>query len=202
MRSGIEGTIVLSNNIFDRWDDLSILTKELTECCEILAIRTGLAFEISHAQLTAAHTAWIQDKALWLDRILPPGTRELSHLKKAALLLSKLCEFVPITVSGAGHCDVALLLQTIQDGNEWRDIPNRLAEKEVRKFKDGGSHYVGWLLAYHTCEFFERHRRDRIDPYEPRITEEFEIDMVSALYSQTVSAQAIHLILKALFLRD
>jgi hypothetical protein len=55
---------------------------------------------------------------------------------------------------------------------------------------------------YHLCEFFEIKRTDRIDTYESRITEDFEIDVVSGLLSAKVSAQALHLIVKALFLRD
>ena len=40
--------------------------------------------------------------SVWLKTLLPAGTKELSHLKKAAILLAKLCEFDCITVSGEG----------------------------------------------------------------------------------------------------
>lgn len=139
---------------------------------------------------------------LWLSHLLPSKTKELSHLKKAAILLAKLYEFGVITVSGTGNRTRRARPKGIQDQELVPSKPDRLPKEEIKKFKDGGCHYVAWLIVYHICEFFERRRTDRLDPYESRVTEEFEIDMVSGLMSAKVSAQSIHLILKALFLRD
>jgi hypothetical protein len=200
--TGIAGTFALTPDIFDRWSDIARLSEDLCECCAILEIRSGLRFQVSDEQLTVVHTAWKQDCALWLENLLPQGSKDLSHLKKAAVLLSKMCEFVPITVEGEGHKDQQLPPATIQDGEPWPELPNTLPEKQIRKFKDGGCHFVAWLILYHVCEFFERNRTDQLDPFESRITEEFERDMVSALLSAKLSAQSIHMILKALFLRD
>ncbi|HXO67861.1 MAG TPA: hypothetical protein VN838_02760 [Bradyrhizobium sp.] len=200
MGIGIVGTIVVTPTIFDRWSDFKPFHGDITECCEILASRSGLVFEISEPSLLAAHTAWRQDYFLWLENLLPSGTRELSHLKKAALLLAKMCEFVPISVSGNGYGESPPI--NPQDGLEFPTAPNQFSASEIRKFRDGGCHFVSWLIIYHVCEFFEIKRTDRIDPYESRITEDFEIDMVSGLLSAKVSAQALHLVLKALFLRD
>jgi hypothetical protein len=197
---GIVGTFVVDRSIFDRWSDFKSFHDEITECCEILASRSGLAFEISEPSLLAAHTAWRQDYMLWLDNLLPSGTKELSHLKKAALLLAKMCEFVPLSVGGSGYGAAPSI--NPQDGLEHPEAPNQFSPDEIRKFRDGGCHFVSWLIVYHVCEFFEIKRTDRIDEYESRITQDFEIDMVSGLLSAKVSAQSIHLILKALFLRD
>jgi hypothetical protein len=197
---GVVGAIVVDRSIFDRWSDFKSFHDDLTECCDILASRSGLVFEVSESSLLAAHTAWRQDYGLWLDNLLPTGTKELSHLKKAALLLSKMCEFVPISVSGEGHSKPPE--NNPQDGFEHQEVPNQFSPSEIRKFRDGGCHFVSWLIMYHLCEFFEIKRTDRIDTYESRITEDFEIDVVSGLLSAKVSAQALHLIVKALFLRD
>jgi hypothetical protein len=197
---GIVGTIVVTPKIFDRWSDFKSFHNDMTECCEILASRSGLTFDLSEPSLLAAHTAWRQDYALWLENLLPSGTKELSHLKKAALLLAKMCEFVPISVSGNGYGPSPPI--NPQDGIEFPLAPNQFSAFEITKFRDGGCHFVSWLIMYHVCEFFEAKRTDRIDLYESRITEDFEIDVVSGLLSAKVSAQALHLILKALFLRD
>jgi hypothetical protein len=172
----------------------------LRECCEILEIRSGLKITVSKAELTAAHTHWKQDCALWLEHLLPKGTKRLSHLKRSAVLLHRLCELAPISV-GSGK-PKAETPPSIQDGDPQPPLPNQLEAQQIQKFKDGGCHYIAWLICYHLCEFFERHRSDRIDKFEARITEEFEFDMVSGLLSAKLSAQAIHIILKALFLRD
>lgn len=200
MGIGVNGTIVLTPKIFDRWGEYNSFRDDLTECCEILASRSGLKFQIKDKSLLAAHTAWSQDYVSWLENLLPAGTKELSHLKKGALLLEKMCAFVPISVSGEGYGKTPE--DNPQDGLEHTEVPNQFAPAEIRKFRDGGCHFVSWLIIYHVCEFFEIKRADRIDPYEPRITADFELDMVSGLLSGRVSAQAIHLILKALFLRD
>jgi hypothetical protein len=201
-QSAIAGTIGLSRAIFDRWGDLKHFSADLHECCAILKTRSGLDYAISAELLRAAHTKWQQDCASWLSDLLPDGTKELSHLKKAAILLEGMCEFVPITVSGDGYGDERPRPRSIQDAEARPRLPTRLPRSQIQKFKDGACHFVSWLILYHVCEFFERHRADRIDPYEPRITEEFETDMVSGLLSGQVSAQSIHLVLKALFLRD
>lgn len=77
-----------------------------------------------------------------------------------------------------------------------------LPENQIRKFKDGGCHYVCWVLMYEVCQWFEQNRGDRNEAFQSRITQQFEQDMVSALLSGRISSQAIHLIFKALFLRD
>jgi len=200
--AAIAGTLGLSRHIFDRWGEFKNLSDDLCECCEILKIRTGLDFAVSAERLTAVHTAWKRDCDLWLQHLLPTGTTELSHLKKAAILLAKICEFVPIEVSGTGYQDKGVRPQNIQDCDPWPELPNKQSKEQIRKFKDGGCHYVGWLILYHVCAFFEKHRPDRTDPFDARITEDFETDMVSGLLSRQVSAQSLHLIFKALFLRD
>lgn len=201
-QSAIAGTLGLSRSIFDRWGELRHFAADLHECCEILTTRSGLKFAVSSELLRATHTKWQQDCNLWLDHLLPETTSELSHLKKAAILLACLCEFVPITVSGEGYGDEKPPLRSLQDAEARPRLPTRLPRSQVQKFKDGGCHYVSWLILYHVCEFFEKYRADRLDPYEPRITEDFETDVVSGLLSGQVSAQSLHLIFKALFLRD
>jgi hypothetical protein len=202
-QSAIAGTIGLTRSIFNRWGEFRYLSEDLTECCAILKIRTGLEFVIDPELLRATHTKWQQDCESWLDHLLPEGTVELSHLKKAAILLEGMCEFVPIKVSGEGYQDASPEpLPSIQDTEARPQLPTVLGRDQIRKFKDGGCHFVAWLILYHVCEFFERHRDDRLDAYEPRITEDFETDAVSGLLSGKVSAQSLHLIFKALFLRD
>ncbi len=139
--------------------------------------------------------------AMWLRDLLPGTTHELSHLKKAAILLAKLCEFGCIVVSGNGHRTAGPARRALS-ADQLLPAPTRLKPTEIRKFKDGGCAYIGWLIAYNICEFFERHRDDKIDKFQSRVTEEFETDMVSGLLSAKVSAQGIHLVLKALFIRD
>jgi hypothetical protein len=89
-----------------------------------------------------------------------------------------------------------------QDGLEQPSLPNQLSEEQCKRLVDGGKWYVGWLLAYEICQHFERYRDDRRDPFEARITARFEHDVVSALIGGKVTAQALDLILTALFLRD
>ncbi|MGY3104215.1 hypothetical protein ACVWW7_000842 [Bradyrhizobium sp. LM6.9] len=173
-----------------------------------LSKRTGLSISIPALSkevpdaLFAAHAAWQQEMALWLRDLLPGTTEELSHLKKSAILLAKLCEFGCIVVSGNGHRNDGPGRRSLSSGDHLVPPPTRLKAKEIRKFKDGGCAYIGWLICYHLCEFFERHRDDKTDPFESRVTEEFEVDMVSGLLSAKVSAQSVHLVLKALFIRD
>jgi hypothetical protein len=198
--NAVAGTFRLNRRVFDRWAELANLRADLHECSVVLSHRSGLKFDLSEAQLAAAHTAWKQDMGLWLAHLLPAKTKELNHLKTIAILLAKLCEFGVISVSGPG-APKPKRSQTVAE-HELIPKPTPLPAPEVKKFKDGGCHYVAWLIAYHVCEFFEERRTDRIDAYESRLTEEFEMDMVSALMSAKVSAQSISLILSALFLRD
>ncbi|WP_213030781.1 hypothetical protein, partial [Acinetobacter baumannii] len=88
--------------------------------------------------------------------------------KKAALLLAKMCEFVPVSVTGDGHG--SLPEGSPQDGIEHVQVPNQFNPEEITKFRDGGCHFVSWLIVYHVCEFFEIKRTDRLDAYESRIT--------------------------------
>jgi hypothetical protein len=202
LKSGIHGTFALSDKIFDRWEDPELFYADLEECCVILGIRTGLQFAVSSEKAHATISAWKLDRTRWVAHLLPIGTADLSHLKKASLLIEKLCAFTPVTVSGRPAGNEPKVEGNYQDSDPWPDLPNRLSKKDAQKFLDGGCHYVAWLILYHVCEFYERHRTDRIDDFVPRITEEFELDVVSGLLSAKVSAQAMHLILKALFLRD
>ena len=207
MGSGIAGTFLLSSTIFDRWRDYESFRSDIHSCCSILETRTGLAISVPALSkdvpdaLFAAHAAWQQEMALWLRDLLPGTTHELSHLKKAAILLAKLCEFGCIVVTGNGH-HAAGPARRSRSSDQLLPEPTRLKPAQIRKFKDGGCAYIGWLIAYHICEFFERHRTDKMDVYQSRVTDEFETDMVSGLLSAKLSAQAIHLVLKALFIRD
>jgi hypothetical protein len=202
-RSGIDGTIGLTREIFERWSNYEKFHTDLTECCAILGIRSGLNFRIAPDRLRAAHDHWLKEQEVWKSYLLPVGTKEISHLKKAALLAIVLCENVAIVVTGKGHGEESdAPEENFQDGLERSRPPIRLELEDVRKFKDGGTHYVAWLLTYAVCEFFERHRDDKKEAFEDRITEEFEMDVVSGLLSGKISPQALHLILKALFLRD
>lgn len=201
--NAVAGTFRISRLVFDRWAEFANLRDDLKECCVILSLRTGLSFDLSESKLSAAHTAWQQDMGLWLNNLLPAKTKELSHIKKASILLAKLYEFGVVTVSDTGiPLKRKKRPKSLQHQELIPSTPNPLSKKDVKKFNDGGCHYVAWLVAYHVCEFFEQRRSDRIDKYESRLTEEFEIDMVSGLLSAKLSAQGIHLILKALFLRD
>jgi hypothetical protein len=205
--NGISGTFLLTPAIFDRWKAYESFRSDIHACCAILEQRTGLSISVPAVSndvpdaLFAAHAAWQQEMALWLRDLLPGTTHELSHLKKAAILLAKLCEFGCIVVSGTGHRNSGPARRALSS-DPLLPVPTRLKQTQIRKFKDGGCPYIGWLIAYHICEFFERHRDDKTDAFESRVTEEFETDMVSGLLSAKVSAQGIHLILKALFIRD
>jgi hypothetical protein len=195
----VTSTLRISGAIFDRWREYDNLRQDLNDCCAILSLRSGYNFEVAEAQLKAAHTTWTQQVELWLVNLLPESTKELSHLKKAALLLANLIEFGCIIVSGPTKP-----LRKRRDNRDQDLLPplSALSERDTRKLTDGGCHYIAWILIYHVCEFFERRRPDRTDKYVSRITEDFELDMVSGLLSAKVSAQSIHLILKALFVRD
>ncbi len=205
--NGISGTFLLTPAIFERWRDYESFRNDIHSCCAILEQRTGLSIDVPKLSkdvpdaLFAAHAAWQQEMAMWLRDLLPGTTHELSHLKKAAILLAKLCEFGCIVVSGNGHRTAGPARRALS-ADQLLPAPTRLKPTEIRKFKDGGCAYIGWLIAYNICEFFERHRDDKIDKFQSRVTEEFETDMVSGLLSAKVSAQGIHLVLKALFIRD
>lgn len=201
MNSGIAGTVPLSKSIFDDWSTYAKFAEDLRECCAIVSIRSGLKISVADVQLQTVHKLWLHEQSSWLHNLLPAGTTELSHIKKAAILLSKFCEIVPIDVSGSGHVGGTSTISNIQDGG-LGELPHVLPEGHIKKFKDGGCHYVAWLLLHEVCQFFERYRTDRSDPFISRITEEFELDMVSALISGRMSSQSIHLVFKALFLRD
>lgn len=206
--NGIAGTFLLTPTIFDRWKVYENFRSDIHSCCAILEQRTGLSIDVPLVSedvpdaLFAAHAAWQQEMALWLRDLLPGTTQELSHLKKASILLAKLCEFGCIVVSGTGHRANSGPGRRKLSDDQLLPAPTRLKVSEIRKFKDGGCAYIGWLITYHVCEFFERHREDKVDDFVSRVTEEFETDMVSGLLSAKVSAQGIHLILKALFIRD
>ncbi|WP_162256424.1 hypothetical protein [Sphingomonas sp. Root710] len=137
----------------------------------------------------------------WLEHILPVGTKYLSHLKLSAIFIESMIELTPIAVGEAVPRIGGSVSYQDGDGIQFPP-PERLPERELAKFVDGQTPMLAWLIGYHICEFFEKNRIDRVDDFVARTTDEFEIDVVSALFSGRVSAQAMHLILKALFLRD
>ncbi len=199
--SSVAGTVVLTPEVFERWQDSQVFHAELCECCEIVAIRSGLEVTVSLELTVAVVEAWKHECHQWLTTMLPPGNSALSHLKMAAILLDKMCALTPVAISGEGHSEESSP-ENIQDGCAWPELPNKFEMREICKFKDGGCHYLAWQIIYHVCEFFEENRTDRLDDFVDRRTDEFELDIVSGLLSKKLSAQAIHLILKALFLRD
>lgn len=199
--SSLTGAFGLTRHVFDKWRDFDSFRSDIEDICHILGMRTGLRFKIDQDRLFTTHAMWVRTCDEWLANLLPETTVVLSHLKRAAILLDKICENTPITVLD----DPSIRHEGIdnpQDGAEPAPLPHALPSREVKKFYDGGSHYLGWLLAYHVCEFFEAAREDRIDPYEAKITDEFEVDMVSCLISGKASSHSLHMVLKALFLRD
>lgn len=195
----IVGCFGLTAIVFEQWKDKDLFRKDLEDACHILGLRTGLVFEIDETRFINTHTTWVRTCDEWLKHLLP-GSSTISHLKKAAILLDRMCEFLPISVK-EGPAAEKVQPPGPQDAAGYPSIP-QLPAGEIRKFKDGGCHYFAWLLAYHVCEYFERHRTDRMDTYESRITDDFEGDMVSSLLSGKVSAQGLHMTLEALFLRD
>jgi len=197
---GIAGTFVVNAGIFERWKVYDNFLTDLSDLCGILQYRTNHVFTLDQAALANVHAKMVADEAAWLEHLLPEDTERLSHLKLAAIFIDAMTKFCPIKVgdglppSGVG---------SYQDGgSEQFDPPAQMPAHERRKFVDGETHMVAWLIGYHICQWFEINRTDRIDPYVSRTTDEFEIDLVSGLFSGKVSAQAMHLVLKALFLRD
>lgn len=199
--SSLTGAFGLTRYVFDRWRTFENFKTDIDDICHILGMRTGLRFEIDPARLLTTHVIWARSCDEWLTNLLPETTTVLSHLKQAAILLDKFCENTPISV----HEDASVRATAVdnpQDGAGSTELPDALPPREIQKFFDGGSHYLGWLLAYHVCEFFESGREDRLDEYVARITDEFELDMVSCLMSGKSSSHSLHMVLKALFLRD
>jgi hypothetical protein len=197
----IKGSFPLTGRIFERWSDSKSFSDDFEQMAEILSLRSGLDVSIDSDRLTVVHELWISSCDAWLQLLLPHTTKRLSHLKMSAILLEKLCELSPITVTGS--IETTQFDINIQDaGHSPDDLPNQMSRHDKIRLRDGGTHYVGWLISYHICRHFEAERIDRIDVFCERITEEFESDTVSALLSGRVSAQAIHIIFKALFLRD
>ena len=206
---GFRGALVLRGNTFEQWADLSQFSETIQEMCEILAIRSGLDIRADHDALKAAHTRWRRKRRQWLVHYLPESTEELSHLKLSALLIDSMCEAACVTVSAKTNSQHATVGEgALQDGMDgWSPLPNQLSELSVRMLQDGGVHYISMMVAFQVCEHYERNRQDldgqrRIDDFVDRRTREFDIDFVSALLGKQVSAQAIHIILKALYLRD
>jgi len=200
MASVIAGTFTVDAHIFERWGAYENFLNDIKEICAILQYRTNHRFELDQRRLEVAHERIKAHESAWLEHLLPEGTTHLSHLKLVSIYVEALAELGPIAV-----CEAMPTLPSgsYQDGGPGHYAPPKPIEaRELRKFTDGQTHMVAWLIGYHICEFFEANRIDRIDPYVSRTTDEFETDLVSGLLSGRVSAQALHLILKALFLRD
>lgn len=200
MTSLISGTFVVDAAVFERWAKFDIFLRDIEDVCAILQYRTNHACSLDKHRLELAHSRFVAHSAAWLEYLLPAGTSQLSHLKSAAIFIESMTEISPIEV---GDPLKPIPAHSYQDGGVTQMLaPERLEARELKKFTDGQTHMIAWLIGYHICEFFESKRTDRIDPYASRTTDEFETDLVSGLLSGRVSAQAMHLILKALFLRD
>lgn len=203
LTSVIKGTFALNGQIFDRWCDVNSFRRDFEDICGILQYRSGLQIVLDVGKLDIVHERFQSVERAWLELLLPEGTTRLSHLKMCAILLETLSELAPIEVHEAAGEIPSDLEHSYQDGGPGHyERVNQMDERDIKKILDGGSQYIGWLVAYHICCHFEAERTDRIDPFEERVTEEFEIDLVSGLFSGMLKAQAIHLVLKALFLRD
>lgn len=196
----ISGTFTIDASIFERWAESTHFFEDLEHICAILQFRTGRHVTLDLGRLRMVHDRYSAHCKAWLEHLLPEGTSRLSHLKATAIFIEAMVEFEPILV---GSRLPAARQPSYQDGGSTQmDGPELLEPRELQKFIDGGTNMIAWIIGYHICDFFERYRTDRIDPYISRTTDEFETDLVSALFSGTISAQSLHLILKALFLRD
>jgi hypothetical protein len=200
MSSIVSGAFTVDASIFDRWLDFTAFQRDINDLCAILQFRTTKVISVDENRLEIAHQRFKAHQAAWLELLLPKGTSKLSHLKSTAILIESLIDLTPISV---GESLAQIPPSSHQDGGSTQlEIVSQCSEQDIQKFVDGQSHMIAWLIGYHICEFFEKHRTDRIDPYVSRTTDEFETDLVSGLFSGRVTAQALHLILKALFLRD
>lgn len=137
--------------------------------------------ELDGYELSEVRNFWLTGRKMWLKKLQDAnGTKELSQKKLCAILLWFIVEHKPFILGdilGGGDPD---LLKSIQDGK---------------------SAYLGWMIIYEICDFYEVNREAK-DEYVPRVTEEFEIDFVSNLLNGYLNERSIHLALKALFLRD
>lgn len=207
--TGIKGTFGLNGNVFDRWLDFSEFKSDMNDMCEILQIRSSPKFQVNEEKLKSVHTEWRQDILEWRTNLLPPSSdhdtskRRLSHLKKTAILLEKFCKIKPFfNFEAVQPKETPPLNPQDSEGAYSGELPNKVTEDMSERLMDGENHYLSYLITYHLCDFFEANRTDRIDAYIPRVTDEFELDFVSFLFSGQMNAQAIHMIFKALFLRD
>lgn len=198
--SCIKGAFSVDAQIFSRWEDSGNFLVDFRDIVEILSSRSGLKIGFDEAALRVVHDRWLKIAEAWVAELLPESSKHLSHLKMMAILLELICQITPFKVEGAPEQPEN---HSYQDaGHSLADIPNRMNPADVTRIIDGQSQYIGWQICYHVCKHFEVYRTDKSDPFVDRITERFEMDVVSALLSGRVSAQAAHLILKALFLRD
>jgi len=189
----------MSSDIFEDWSDVSAFKCALVEIGEIAGARCGLAIDVCEATLDVVHSNWVAGCKLWLKE-LPDTSDDLSHLKKASVLYAHIADADPFKVTGMLD---PINERSYQDVNWGPTEEVIISDAETRLgLIDGGSAYLGWMVIYEICDFFEQHRTDRMDDYEPRITEDFVNDMLASMKKGYMNERSIHMSLKGLFIRD
>jgi hypothetical protein len=174
--------------------DFKVFESVVSRFTKTMAARTGLDRVINPMEMRKAHTLWSQNCTRWLvSGCMPVGTTELSHFKTFGLLLDALSSHAFVTFSHSPNPHVlAEIYGELTVGDE----------SQTQLFMDGQHHYVSWIFCYEIVEAYERARTDRRTKYVSRITEDFELDMVSFLIAGNHSADSLYIIMKALFFRE
>lgn len=146
-----------------------------------------------------ALSEWREYCAKWISsEMLPIGSHEISHKKLGAALYYFLVKHQAVSVfkNEASEND---LLPDVKDVNQIGDTSNKLL---LQKLLSGDTVFICFDYVYNIIEYFEIHREDKLDPYRARISSGMERDFIKLMIEENPSPKNIHVILKAIFLRD
>lgn len=174
--------------------DFSRFEQVVGRFCKTIGARCGLSGLVDPVELLKAHNIWRSECSRWLTSgVMPSSSVELSHFKSFGILLYSLAECPFVTYQSGPSVD------------PWEDVYGSLRiadEQQIQRVKDGQHYYLAWLFCYEIVEAYERDRTDRRTKYISRITEDFELDMVSHLISGKYTPDSLYMVLKALFFRE
>lgn len=176
--------------ILDEWrEDVDNLLACFLPYCDQRFRNSGLTLEPSHTAIINAHSDWVVFCDEWISsHMLPQQKSDISHIKKAAALLYMLKKHRAVSVFHTGH--------------EVRNIGVCKNQKMRQKLLGGDTAYICFIYLLNIIQQYEKHRINLKTEYQSRINEEFEKDFIGLMQSEDVSPRAIHVIFKALFLRD
>jgi len=184
----------LDAECLDRWlADPDVFRVEMLEFCFPQTKVVGYYFTFDQDAINIAHASWVSQCHLWQHTLVRPDSDGLSHLKILAILLHQLS-----TVEWVREIHE---FDPASDGLEFAGTEAQ--REEIRKdINAGRGTYLAFQFVIRVINWHERHRIDKVDDFEPRLTPELEHDCLVYLLSGRGDDLAIYLFLKALYARD